>query len=490
MPAFTIFKGARPSSSGHAVRFETSRPTPCAFSYMPLVSLWETKVKEPALAKYHPGRKALVSVQTDLSWQSDTHYGEFIDASFGSNALSPLIATGTYKWKPESRMVDFQTRKRAGEIILKPMERYEYTTTCFAGQYKTACNLWGVRTITHKMRDVSAQWPVIGTGCSTYPQGRLVDDFLIEYIKATNDGEYYSAFDYEIWTASKLIQPMDLASLNGLSSLVVEQLRSMPVDTGLATAVKAEANAKTLDILTAFAELPQTVESVMDSVKDILSKFVKAKRKIRNFVKTTAGMATESANVWLQFRYEIMPNILLIEDALKVLNASTIEYQSTRQGNRFQVDIPPYAGWSTEPIDVLDRCFLKRRFEAEMSVARQQLSADSLVTWWELQPLSFVIDWVLNIGDLLGSLGSPQGTMQDASSYSHRFDDVVTFTNPNWVGPPITVQMNFYKINVLDLNNHLGLNISPSMTWKRWLDAVSLGWLAYKGHYLDNLRKL
>jgi len=490
MPRFSTLKSIGCAWSGTQRRFAASRPTPCAYSDVDVTVPWSENIEPLVTPRYHQGRLMLSNIMSStagMQKHSDLHFGEFADVAFGANAITPLVAEASFKAKPTSKMVDFQTRKREGEIVLNPLEQFTAVATCNAGALKSNCTHYGTRFVGHYTPEIFATFPLQLT-CPTYGEGRNYGDYLLQRTNAA--GDKHTNFTYDIWTTANLTHPMGVDGLNGLIYHVVEYLRALTPDSSLATAVKAEANAKTLDILTAFAELPDTMHSIMGAVREILTRFVNVKRKIKSILRNAAGLATESANLWLMWRYEIMPFILTIEDGLKVLNASMVEYQTTRVGLHNLITIPAYAGWSTPEIDVLDRGYLKRRFDATMGVAEQQLSANVLVTWWELQPLSFVVDWVLNIGDLLGSLGSPRGTMQDASSYSWRYNDTCEFTNPDWVGPPIVLQLNYYKLSVLDLNQHLGLTINPSMTWKRWLDAFSLSWLAYKGSYLNNVRKL
>lgn len=491
MPRFSVLNRITSSWTGTVRRFANPRPTPCTYTDYDIPTHWAEYIRGPATSLYTPGRLLMTNIiaaNGGMTSQVDLHYGEFADTAFGVNADQHMVVNLSGKVKPKSRMTEFLTRKRAGEVVLNPMEQFSVELTSRTGALKSNCTLYGTRRLSHRHLSLFEQWPIVDLSCPSYGKGRDYGPYALQRPSAHFD--HGSDFWYDIWTTPTLAHPMSEEGLRGLGIYLLEHLRALDVDKGLATAVKAEANGKTLDILTAFAELPDTMHSIMGAVREILERFLTTKRRIKSFLRNAAGATTELANVWLQYRYEIMPFVLTIRDGLLVLNKAAIEYQTTRKGTRLETAVDPYGGWSCDPFEVLHRGYLKRRFDASIGVLEQNLSADAFVTWWELQPLSFVVDWVLNIGDLLSSLGSPRGTMQDGSSYSWRFDDTIAFTNPSWVGPPITAKVNFYKLNVLDLDLHLGLNISPSLSWKRWLDAFSLSWLAFKGHYLDNLRKL
>ncbi|UHR49859.1 MAG: maturation protein [Hangzhou levivirus 2] len=292
----------------------------------------------------------------------------------------------------------------------------------------------------------------------------------------------------------------------------------------------ASANTASVDILTAMAEMPETLKSVIDACKTMLRLYNSCKKgefrlhnkekqirisyeqavadfpkiveainrlsisnrakraRIRalgkqrkqlkaQFKKDIKDIASAISDVWLNFRYNIMPNVYLIEGALEVMHKR--EEQFFRWTKTANVDLPPVdlpTGWSAEyGEEVQERCFIKRKFEAGYSSG---ISFNPFLTAWELVPLSFVIDWFVNIGTFAASqltLLSPQRWQQEGSTYSWIVDASIKWTHLE-TKASVTHKTKMYRRIVIDPSLYCGFPWTPKMNDYRYYDSIALSW--------------
>lgn len=312
------------------------------------------------------------------------------------------------------------------------------------------------------------------------------------------------------------------------NSDIMAQLNApMKKNVGLITSTLAASNAKALDILTLLAEMPETAMSVLQGFKVLARLFKDVKHK--NFVLTKAAakrkaylkkklesdlatinrkrkgaskreeillkraekraldtyanMQKESAkelgdaiaSVWMNFRYNIMPNVYAIEDILSIVENFKPIYFTER--DKFVDKLSITAGGRTYDVPVTHRVMIKRKFKPSGSFAKnlqRNLSADIFTTSWELIPLSFVIDWFVNVGDLLGSLCRPSGDFEELCTYSTKLSVNLDLIFEN--GSRITVNGFIYDRDVIDPLDYVGLVFSPDLNWMRYADIAALIW--------------
>ena len=115
------------------------------------------------------------------------------------------------------------------------------------------------------------------------------------------------------------------------------------------------------------------------------------------------------ADEWLQLRYGIMPLILSVQDVLKLLDEKGDEFKTVR--SRIVLDLDETADsdflarancfYETVRGKVIVGAVAKARFDTNTSRLIDQVQVNLFATAWELIPLSFVVDWFLNIGNAL-----------------------------------------------------------------------------------------
>ena len=307
------------------------------------------------------------------------------------------------------------------------------------------------------------------------------------------------------------------------------------------TGVLADANKKSLDILTALAETPETITSVLNGFKSVV-KIVKDfrsrnfsivrsfkaehKKRIRDFTlryselsnqidktmnkskkrrliraredlvkdfsrRTNQAIADANSavsDIWLSFRYAIMPNVYLIDDILEAQSAALSAYGTSRDRSTINdVQLPEYAGWTLDKsIEVTHRSMCKRRYAANSSLARgisSTLSWNVPVTIWELMPYSFVIDWFVNVGDLLSALFGIDFYLEQGQTYSWRVNVSATYTSTN--GVKAMYSIDGYRRDIINPNDYIGLCVEPEINLKRAIDSVALSWAPIKRYLLS-----
>lgn len=213
--------------------------------------------------------------------------------------------------------------------------------------------------------------------------------------------------------------------------------------------------------------------SISEARKRRLKKeYVRKQKQLRlQFKKDTNDLLSAIADLWLQFRYAIMPNVYLIEGALDALEKRNSLYQrwSKTQFEPFTIE-----GWSGD-VGITNRAFIKRKFVSNS--IWNNLSANLFLTAYELIPLSFVLDWFINVGNSLSALltsSISSGIEQEGSTYSWKVDGSFTLRYDD--GSQVRAELKGYKRSLIDTQSYCGLQFNPQLSPERLYDAVALTW--------------
>lgn len=312
------------------------------------------------------------------------------------------------------------------------------------------------------------------------------------------------------------------------------------VDTELVTRVLADANREELDLLTALAEAPKTFDEILNAMQTCMSlakalrtknitylgkyKAVNAKinsryaekrdrilkriekinkrgssrssrvareswrlrkleeRKldelnkwsVKSRNKNAAELTSAVTGLYMWWRYSLQPNIYLIEDYVDSLAAKLTVFSTTRDKQVMQIDVSDNVS-----IQCLHRCVIKRRYKGDVLVGRgtgSTLSANLPTTVYELIPYSWMVDWFLNIGDMItATLGINYSEMQKAS-YTFKINESFKIENSD-----VTVRS--YVRYIINPSSYSGFTVNRDpINLLRALDSIAVAWtFARKG---------
>lgn len=450
------------------------------------VAIEEFRVKrEAALAPFLRTQSEVVLRSVFQSWltpRQETYLGRIVDTPQEKQAVSGLYVEGTFTRKPLAKFKDFIAAKHRGDIVVRPLTKFKYTA-------REVPKLESIDATKDRklfrLGDLKNAIGVIGDS----PCGRngiVLNGF---------DGFYFHR------SSLSLKSPEIRTDLsNNVVRRYYESERSMDFDvqqiigqvlgkhsilSGLVTEVRATSNSGTYDVLTELAELPETVKYLYGVVKEILTLFRQTRRKVlqvsrkqrrESEAQKNAQLATETASLWLQFRYAVMPLVYSANDMLEVLSIQVSNYLSFREGSSEKTTLTIFG--KEYEVATVHRCFLKRRYGASGTQTIDHLKFDFLATAWELVPLSFVVDWALNVGDFLSSLGVPDAVTQEACTYSWKTLASLSVETP--VGSTLSIGFELYEQRVINPGAHIGLNLDVFLDVKRTFDALALSWLLFK----------
>lgn len=364
--------------------------------------------------------------------------------------------------KPESSYRAFKARQESGEIVINPLTKVMVRISD-APIFQNLSHIPGLATV---------PWGQLTPGM---PDGRCVN--VYRNPAGFPSGRYWLAYglqstryataDYRLYTATGYKSIFRQAGKPYIDALLIE-IAGMDPPGNIVNEALDEVYSGTYDILTELGEAPDTIRYIYDTLRRIILVFLKIKSREAIARKQFKGkeLIDEIASLWMQFRYAVSPLAYSVADVLELQN-KTNAYITARK----RVDMPfrhEAFGYVYEGT-VEHRVFAKARIDANALTAH--LGLNPVKTLWELTPLSFVVDWVLPIGSMLGALLPPSNEVQTVISHSRRIRSMdVTYgetrlscTADIYINTPISTRPN---LAVPDVN----------LNWKRSLDALALAW--------------
>lgn len=169
------------------------------------------------------------------------------------------------------------------------------------------------------------------------------------------------------------------------------------------------------DTLTFLAELPETVMMFKAMGKSLLNLRPRDLRIWKNLRRKNVTRGTHTdlrniTNVWLGARYGIRPliaDIIGLDKAIRNLNEARTRY-SERAGYSYTDTIQTYNEYSsslgTRGATISDMISVSLRGSVTADINVPAFQVNPLQAAWEIIPLSFVVDWFLNVGKTLNAL--------------------------------------------------------------------------------------
>lgn len=483
-------------------------------------NLWPLKIKgQYATADQLSFWESRIAAEHS-AYLASSHLVETSDPSIGlkfgytiiqGSKEKPPSYVDEYQLRTVTKNPNFHARREAGEIIMSPMVNTKVSVVCesiitsdFPPSKSSATITWGT------------------LGYKDSPDGLVLAPGVI----AGSHRESTVAFGYFRETSNRAYWSVPpIIPARG----VWDQLSLSYDSTGLITNAYGDANKKAVDVLTAFAEMPETIKSCLSGLKEIarLVKDVRKKnfellknrnlkvqkrkeRHTRQIARLNARIRSETdvrkvrllerqkrdrqkdlakdiksfmdefisalANLWLNFRYNIMPNVYLCEDVVKAINDYNEEYTNTSKKDADDLDVL-FKGIVIGTIPVQCKAIIKRQFDLSNIKWNSTLSANLVTTAYELLPLSFVVDWFVNIGDILSSVTTPPSWKQQAAGLRLKFDgkSSQTVDKPE-IKANIKIAVDSYLFKTFNPLDEIGLCFPMDLSPVRQLDALALIW--------------
>lgn len=197
----------------------------------------------------------------------------------------------------------------------------------------------------------------------------------------------------------------------------------------------AKANAPEFNVSVFLAELDET----LIGIKDLLTGSAKFLIWNDGRARTVRKLLGNPQDLWLWYRYALVPTMLDVEEIIKVINELPWPIDRVQDGSQVLAErstgIFRFKNWGYGLVNpevpweslVSIRCGAAMDIFAKNDPAKWGTSAhDVLMGAWERATLSFVLDWFINVGDWLASLRD--ASVEIAQSYAtYSVDANVTY---------------------------------------------------------------
>lgn len=328
------------------------------------------------------------------------------------------------------------------------------------------------------------------------------------------------------WTENDHIgslSPLTYPHFSDIDTSNLESLIQSAIDSTQSSAFASSLNQ--YDLLTEIGEARETTSFLLSKVnasadpfrnfkdKDPLSFSRGRGRNARSLLRSSDKALRSLGNRWMELRYAIMPLIYSIKDVNKLMSERNLQFRTSRDRSVIPISfgvpngLPDRCTFSTMTGEVTVRSTSKVSFnEGSLRRVLAMTAFNPFLTAWELLPYSFVIDWFINVGDVITSQTSLDLSSDRAnctsikrtiskSTFLHDFSSDVQNSSYNSVCVP-----NFSKSEVWARSDNLLLSLEkeesyrrftwgkpqprlsfdPFLNWKRFLDGAVLSYRPFR----------
>lgn len=186
-----------------------------------------------------------------------------------------------------------------------------------------------------------------------------------------------------------------------------------------------------------------------------------------------------------------MPNVYLIEDCVKAQESWGQMFRRWSEYELFELDAPSCPGFTCDSkVTIEVRSFVKRAFEqnTQFSSFFRNFSFNIFKTAYELIPLSFVLDWVIPVGNFLSaSLSGNQSDYTEGCTISYKFNHNKLIYTHEPTQCKVEVTISGYKRLKINPSDYCRLILAPNINTVRQFDAIALSWRIFKSDTLKHL---
>jgi len=231
----------------------------------------------------------------------------------------------------------------------------------------------------------------------------------------------HTAFNKEIlnWTISPTTMRRKTASMDeidenysqiGISYKTQMTSHASSADTSGANALIQSAAAGLVDefdVLTNLAEAPETIRMVNRAAKRVAAF---ASPRLRGRAVASRRDPRELSRLWLEGRYGWAPAIGAVQDLHKALQKTSNQFRDlsktrSMDGGSSQIIRSATQDWAAGTMSFNASVVTSHSVRGCVAarIRTQAFSFDPIMTAWELVPYSFVVDWVLSVGDAIST---------------------------------------------------------------------------------------
>lgn len=347
----------------------------------------------------------------------------------------------------------------------------------------------------------------------------------------------YRVRTVEIQRWREVIEQFDPSSVGITASAIRSDLINAvdkEIDSEIVMNCLAKANEGDFDALTALAELPETIRSIVDGFKFLAKacKEIKKKefaihskreqylmakareaysrykgrqdfatfyRKRQSYLNKLVAkqIASEVSSVYLNARYNIAPAIYTLQDIGETLLNWEVEFKRTRVRLFKDIDfnevlsIPPgyTVSFNGDLHHVVHRAFIKRLYDASDIAGKlgRSLLTDFSVTAFEKVHyfISIIANWFISFETTLKAIRWKTAEKQQAACYSTKVEIAGTLTYTHKDNPlktvKVDIRVNDYERKLINPSHHISLYLKNDLDIWKELDALAFAWNLVKG---------
>lgn len=268
------------------------------------------------------------------------------------------------------------------------------------------------------------------------------------------------------------------------------------LDASIITEALAKANSGTVELLSTLAEMPETVKQALQGIREIIRMYKEARQKtLRLYNKAKGNSKSQTAyrnskefadavvQIWMTWRFGIRPNVYLLEDCIDIIYSNARDYIRYKSFNQDDFVFPGIPGLESDNnISTIEkRCMIKRAFDVEMPEAKlmQLITGNVVIALYELTPLSWMLDYFVNLGDFFATLLNNTAALAEVSTFSWRVNDQSVSFGSNETGY-IHVRAALYRREIINPSDAVCIFYNPDLSMAKYADIISVGWNIFK----------